>query len=95
MMHAITEAQSSSSEASMTKRLALVVIQSDVQPSLQAHRGSTLSGLAFAKPVWIDFARNGGISRGVLLDIPKLRKVDWLENDVAITASDLDAAEKD
>lgn len=31
MMHAIAEAQSSSSEASMTKHTALVVIQSDVQ----------------------------------------------------------------
>ena len=48
MMHAIAEAQSSSSEVSMTKRSALVVSQSDVQqvsgevsrPAPVAHRGA-------------------------------------------------------
>lgn len=52
-------------------------------------------GSTGARKCAIDVARNGVISRGVLLDIPKLKKVDWLENDVAITAAELDAAEKD
>jgi kynurenine formamidase len=48
-----------------------------------------------AKKCAIDVASSGVISRGVLLDIPKLKKVDWLENSTPISASDLDAAEKD
>jgi kynurenine formamidase len=48
-----------------------------------------------ARKCAIDVTRDGVISRGVLLDIPKLKKVDWLENTQAIAASDLDAAEKD
>lgn len=52
-------------------------------------------GSAGARKCAIDVARNGVITRGVLLDIPKLKKVDWLENHAAITAADLDAAEKD
>jgi kynurenine formamidase len=48
-----------------------------------------------AKKCAIDVASGGVISRGVLLDIPKIKKVDWLENSTPISASDLDAAEKD
>jgi kynurenine formamidase len=48
-----------------------------------------------ARKCAIDVARTGVISRGVLLDIPRLKKVDWPENNVAITAADLDAAEKE
>ena len=48
-----------------------------------------------AKKCAIDVAKGGIISRGVLLDIPKIKKVDWLENSTPISASDLDAAEKD
>jgi kynurenine formamidase len=48
-----------------------------------------------AKKCAIDVAREGVISRGVLLDIPKIRNVQWLENNVRITPEDLDAAEKD
>ncbi|HZP44893.1 MAG TPA: cyclase family protein [Candidatus Binataceae bacterium] len=48
-----------------------------------------------AKKCGIDVARNGVISRGVLLDIPKIKRVDWLENGTPISAADLDAAEKD
>jgi hypothetical protein len=39
-------------------------------------------------------AREGIVSRGVLLDIPRLRGVPWLEGGAAITPSELDAAEK-
>ncbi len=43
----------------------------------------------------IDVARQGLVSRGVLLDIPKLRKVEWLEPGDRILATELDAAEKE
>ena len=43
----------------------------------------------------IDVTRTGVVSRGVLLDIPKLKKIDWLEKGEAIFPEDLDAAEKD
>jgi kynurenine formamidase len=43
----------------------------------------------------IDVARQGIVSRGVLLDIPKLRQVEWLEPGDGISAAELDAAEKD
>jgi kynurenine formamidase len=48
-----------------------------------------------AKKCAIDVASQGIISRGVLLDIPKIKKVDWLENGTHIFPEDLDAAEKD
>jgi kynurenine formamidase len=43
----------------------------------------------------IDVAGQGVITRGVLLDIPKIKKVDWLENGTPITPADLEAAEQD
>jgi kynurenine formamidase len=43
----------------------------------------------------IDVAREGVISRGVLLDIPKIRGTEWLEPGDAIHPEDLDAAERD
>jgi len=43
----------------------------------------------------IDVARDGVISRGVLLDIPRLRKVPWLELDQHIYPDELDAAARD
>jgi kynurenine formamidase len=48
-----------------------------------------------AKKCAIDITNPGVVSRGVLLDIPKLKKANWLDNNVKITAEDLDAAEKD
>lgn len=48
-----------------------------------------------ARKCAIDVARNGIVGRGVLLDIPKLRKVDWLELGERIFPEDLDAAERD
>jgi kynurenine formamidase len=48
-----------------------------------------------AKKCAIDVTRGGVISRGILLDIPKIKKVEWLENGTPISAADLDAAEKD
>jgi len=47
-----------------------------------------------AKKCAIDVAKEGIISRGVLLDIPKIKRVEWVENNVRITADDLDAGEK-
>jgi kynurenine formamidase len=52
-------------------------------------------GSGGARKCAIDVARDGVISRGVLLDIPTVKKVDWLENSDAISAADLDAAERD
>jgi kynurenine formamidase len=43
----------------------------------------------------IDVARMGIISRGVLIDIPKIRKTGWIEPGGAIYSEDLDAAERD
>jgi kynurenine formamidase len=48
-----------------------------------------------AKKCSIDIASQGICSRGVLLDIPKVRKLEWLEPGDHILPSDLDAAEKD
>ncbi len=42
----------------------------------------------------IDAAENGIIGRGVLLDIPRLRGVEYLEADEAILAEELEAAER-
>ena len=39
-------------------------------------------------------AKDGIVSRGVLLDIPRSQGVDWLEPRVAITIEDLEAAEE-
>jgi len=43
----------------------------------------------------IDVARMGVISRGVLLDIPKIRHIEWVEPGDAIYPEDLEAAERD
>lgn len=43
----------------------------------------------------IDVAREGIVGRGVLLDIPKVRKVEWLEPGERIMPAELDAAEKE
>jgi kynurenine formamidase len=42
----------------------------------------------------IEEAHNGIVGRGVLLDIPRLRKVSWLEPGDHVTAEDLSAAEE-
>jgi len=47
-----------------------------------------------ARKCAIDVTRDGVITRGVLLDIPKARNVEWLEPRDAIYPEDLDAAEK-
>jgi kynurenine formamidase len=47
-----------------------------------------------AKKCAIDVTRTGIVSRGVLLDIARLKKVDWLEPREKILPEDLDAAEK-
>jgi kynurenine formamidase len=47
-----------------------------------------------AKKCAIEVTRDGIVSRGVLLDIPKTRKVEWLEPGDAIYPEDLNAAEK-
>ncbi|HYL60403.1 MAG TPA: cyclase family protein [Candidatus Acidoferrales bacterium] len=47
-----------------------------------------------AKKCAIDVTRNGIVSRGVLLDIPRLKKVEWMEPGAPIFPADLDAAEK-
>jgi len=47
-----------------------------------------------ARKCAIDVARDGVVSRGVLLDIPQVRKVDFLEPGEAIYPEDLDAAER-
>ena len=47
-----------------------------------------------ARKCAIDVTRDGVVTRGVLLDIPKARNVEWLEPRDAIYPEDLDAAEK-
>lgn len=48
-----------------------------------------------ARKCAIDVARDGVVGRGVLLDIPKIKKAEWIEPGERIMPSDLDAAEKD
>jgi hypothetical protein len=48
---------------------------------------------AGATALSIDLARDGIVGRGVLLDIPRLRGVPWLEPGDHVTAQDLSAAE--
>jgi kynurenine formamidase len=43
----------------------------------------------------IDVARDGILTRGVLLDIPRIRNTAWIEPGDAIFPEDLDAAERD
>src|SRR5208282_3527097 len=47
-----------------------------------------------ARKCAIDVARDGIVSRGVLLDIPKVRKVEWMEPGDRIFPEELDAAER-
>jgi kynurenine formamidase len=47
-----------------------------------------------AKKCAIDVTRTGIVSRGVLLDIPRLKKIEWLEPNDRIYPEDLEAAEK-
>ncbi len=43
----------------------------------------------------IDVTRSGVVSRGLLLDIPRVKGVEWLELGERILPADLDAAERD
>src|SRR5208282_4034519 len=52
-------------------------------------------GFHGARKCAIDVARNGIVSRGVLLDVTKIRKVEWLEPGERVFPEDLDQAEKD
>ena len=47
-----------------------------------------------ARVLSIDVAESGITSRGVLLDFPRLKGVQWLEPGTPITVADLEAAEK-
>jgi kynurenine formamidase len=47
-----------------------------------------------ASGLTIDLARHGIVGRGVLLDIPAVRGVRWLEPGDQVTAADLEAAER-
>ncbi len=47
-----------------------------------------------AKKCAINVTRDGIVSRGVLLDIARLKKIDWMEPREKILPKDLDAAEK-
>jgi kynurenine formamidase len=47
-----------------------------------------------AKKCAIDVTRAGVVTRGVLLDFPRLKKIEWMEPGDAIFPQDLDACEK-
>ena len=51
--------------------------------------------VAGATALSIDLARDGIVSRGVLLDIPRLRGVPWVEPGDHVTADELLAAERE
>ncbi|MEV0977871.1 cyclase family protein [Streptomyces sp. NPDC049915] len=59
------------------------------------HGGVTASSVTEggATALTIDAARGGIVGRGVLLDVPRLRGVPWLEPGDHVTADDLTAAE--
>ncbi len=66
-----------------------------------AYAGALYNGIspgevtsAGASELSIDDARDGIVGRGVLLDIPALRGVDWLEPGDQVTEADLAAAEQ-
>jgi kynurenine formamidase len=48
-----------------------------------------------AHKLGVELTANGIVTRGVLLDIAKVRKVDWLDPGEAILPAELDAAERD
>ncbi|HEY2107986.1 MAG TPA: cyclase family protein [Candidatus Binataceae bacterium] len=52
-------------------------------------------GFHGARKCAIDVARQGIISRGVLLDITRVKKVEWMEPGERVFPEDLDQAEKD
>lgn len=52
---------------------------------------TTEGGITFGS---VDIAANGLVTHGVLLDIPAVRGVDWLEFGEAVYPEDLEAAEK-
>jgi kynurenine formamidase len=63
------------------------------------HRGGMYNGYSAAESTAAGSSRNGLenltgrlVSRGVLLDIPRAKGQDWLEDGYAITTADLDAA---
>ncbi|HEX6715050.1 MAG TPA: cyclase family protein [Thermoleophilaceae bacterium] len=63
------------------------------------HRGRMYNGYAASESTASGSARNGLqhltgrlVGRGVLLDIPASKRVDWLDDGYAITVDDLDAA---
>ncbi|MEU8588949.1 cyclase family protein [Streptomyces sp. NPDC048664] len=80
-------------------------VHSDVNSHLDAlchvvYHGTLFGDVAAAGPVprggevlTLDAARNGIVGRGVLLDIPRLRGVRWLEPGDQVTADELAAAE--
>lgn len=63
------------------------------------HRGLMYNGYSASESTAVGSSRNGLenltgrlVSRGVLLDIPRAKGLDWLEDGYAITTDDLDAA---
>ena len=50
-----------------------------------------VDGATFAS---VAAAANGMVTRGVLIDIPRLRDVDWLEHGEAVFPEDLDEAKR-
>jgi kynurenine formamidase len=88
-----------------TDRL-VVDIHGDVESHIDAlchvsYDGMLYNGVAAdavtsdgATELSIDVARDGIVGRGVLLDIPRLRGVAWLEPGDTVTAADLAAAEE-
>ncbi|WP_406214009.1 cyclase family protein [Streptomyces canus] len=60
------------------------------------HGGAPAAGAlspAGASALSVDLARDGIVGRGVLLDVPRLHGVPWLEPGTSVTAEDLAAAE--
>jgi kynurenine formamidase len=60
-------------------------LYNDVNPAIAAADG--------ARPESVEVARDGIVGRGVLLDIPRLRGLPWLEPGDHVTAADLAGAE--
>jgi kynurenine formamidase len=67
-----------------------VIYRAALYNGVAAADSITASG---ASELSIDVARDGIVGRGVLLDIPRLRGVPWLEPGEHVTADDLIAAE--
>ena len=65
------------------------------RPLLRRHSRSSRSRQQGAAAGTIDILRDGLVGRGVLLDVPRLRGIPWLEPGEYVSTADLESAERE